>query len=138
MYAVVDTNVLVSSMITGDDASPTVGVMNAIVEGLITPIYNQYLIKEYLDVLKRDKFSIPKEWIKDVMDGIIAFGLLVESDLVNVRMVDVKDLPIYSLVINTLHLGSYLITGNIKHFPEEDFIITPREAMTLLGYYHVS
>ena len=52
MYAVVDTNVLISSMITHDDSSPTVGVLTSIFNGDIVPIYNDYLIAEYLDVKK--------------------------------------------------------------------------------------
>ena len=133
MYAVVDTNVLISSMITHDDSSPTVGVLTSIFNGDIVPIYNDYLIAEYLDVMKRSKFSIPEEWISDVIEGIISLGLDIPSERMDVKLPDERDIPIYSLVISTRLLNSYLITGNIKHFPHEKFVITPREAMRLLN-----
>ena len=28
--------------------------------------------------------------------------------------------------------NAYLITGNIRHFPERDFIVTPSEMMAIL------
>ena len=132
MYAVVDTNVLISSMLTHDDSAPTVGVLTSIFNGDIIPIYNDYLIAEYLDVMGRSKFSIPEEWISDVIEGIVSLGLDIPSERIDIELPDEKDVPMFSLVISTRMLDSYLITGNIKHFPHERFVITPREAMEIL------
>ena len=132
MYVVVDTNVIVSSMVAHDDSSPMVGVLASIYRGDIVPIYGDYLINEYLDVISRPIFSIPKEWISDVIDGIIESGLFVQPDIFYDDLPDEKDIPIYSLVMSTRSFDSYLITGNIKHFPKKDYIITPREAMDKL------
>ena len=63
IYAVIDTNVLVSSLLTKKEDSPTVKVMDSIRDGLITPLYHKDMITEYIDVLNRPKFNIIKEKI---------------------------------------------------------------------------
>ena len=133
MYAVIDTNVLISSMITHNDQSPTVGVLSSIFNGDIIPIYDNRAIEEYVDVMNRPKFSIPRELIDDVIDGIISAGLFIQSEGMDVNLPDPKDVPFYVLARYTRFLNSYLVTGNIRHFPEEDFIITPRKAMEILN-----
>ena len=50
-YAVIDTNVLISSLLTGRADSPTVRVMKAISEGTLIPLYNEEIMKEYDEVL---------------------------------------------------------------------------------------
>ena len=56
-YAVIDTNVLVAAMITHNEMSPTVKVVEAIGEGKITPLYNEEIVSEYKEVLSRSKFG---------------------------------------------------------------------------------
>ncbi len=40
---------------------------------------------------------------------------------------DMKDLPFYEAALNKQISGVYLITDNKKHFPNESFVVTPRE-----------
>lgn len=44
-----------------------------------------------------------------------------------------KDLPFYEVVLEKRKDNAYLITGNIKHFPIEPFIVTPRELLNILN-----
>ncbi|MCX4339092.1 MAG: hypothetical protein OSJ72_05555 [Lachnospiraceae bacterium] len=48
---------------------------------------------------------------------------------------DMKDLPFYEVVLEKRDDEAYLVTGNIKHFPHEPFIVTPRELLDLLDNY---
>jgi len=43
-----------------------------------------------------------------------------------------KDLPFYEIVLERRDNRTYLITGNIKHFPMETFVVTPRQILDLL------
>ena len=53
IYAVIDTNVLVSALLTSHADSATVMVMNAVINGDIIPMYNKEILKEYEEVLSR-------------------------------------------------------------------------------------
>lgn len=57
IYAVIDTNVLVSALITRNSQSATVKVVRRLLEGGFIPLYNNDIIDEYEDVLHRHKFS---------------------------------------------------------------------------------
>ena len=61
IFAVVDTNVVVSGMITRNSDSPTAKVLDSLGEKHITPLYCEEIIEEYEDVLGREKFNLPKE-----------------------------------------------------------------------------
>lgn len=52
-YAVIDTNVFVSALLTSKDDSATVQVLNKIIHGKIIPVYSNVIAKEYLTVLSR-------------------------------------------------------------------------------------
>lgn len=57
MYAVIDTNVFVSALITRNPDSPTRVVYDHIDSGDIIPLYNDEIIAEYREVLSRPKFN---------------------------------------------------------------------------------
>lgn len=41
-----------------------------------------------------------------------------------------EDVTIFEIVLSTRDMDSYLVTGNIKYFPEVDFVVIPKEMMT--------
>jgi predicted nucleic acid-binding protein len=49
--AVIDTNVIVSALITHNSAAATVAVVEHILSGDITPVYNEEILNEYDEVL---------------------------------------------------------------------------------------
>ena len=53
-------------------------------------------------------------------------------------LVDMDDLVFYEVVMEKREDDAYLITGNIRHFPECDFIVTPAEMMEIIHHseYH--
>ena len=60
LFAVIDTNVVVSGMITKNPESPTVGVLASLGDKNITPLYCEEILEEYKSVLNREKFQLPK------------------------------------------------------------------------------
>lgn len=58
IYAVIDTNVLVSAHISKNSLSPTVKVVSHMLNGHIKPVYNDGIIAEYTEVLHRPKFKL--------------------------------------------------------------------------------
>ena len=61
------------------------------------------------------------------------YGIKIEMTSSDLKLEDMKDVPIFELLLATSSLNSYLITGNVKHFPKMDNIVTPKEAMELLN-----
>ena len=60
IYAVIDTNVLVSALITHNAEAATAKVVKLLLEEEFVPLYDTDIIAEYNEVLHRSKFSIVK------------------------------------------------------------------------------
>lgn len=60
IYAVIDTNVIVSALMTRNRDAATARVLGMVISQMrITPLYNGEIITEYNNVLKREKFGFP-------------------------------------------------------------------------------
>ncbi len=60
-YAVIDTNVLVSALLSSNDMAATVQVVGRMIAGQIVPIYSREIMNEYEEVLSRKKFKFSQE-----------------------------------------------------------------------------
>lgn len=130
-YAVIDTNVLVSAMLKWDSV-PGCVLEHAFV-GDIIPLINEQVLAEYLEVLSRPKFNFHMEKVKMIIDGLIKRGFFVDADKLDIELPDRKDAMFYEIVMEKRkNTEAFLVTGNIKHFPKEPFIVTPREMLTIL------
>ena len=136
-YAVFDTNLLVSSLLTKRTDTATAKVVDAISSGDIIPLYNQEILEEYDEVLHRAKFSFSEQRIRRILQMIRQFGLAVNPSPTGETLVDMNDLVFYEIVMEKRNDDAYLITGNIRHFPNRDFIVTPSEMMEILRKDHV-
>ncbi len=45
---------------------------------------------------------------------------------------DMDDLVFYEIVMEKRDDNAYLITGNVRHFPKRDFVVTPSEMIEIL------
>ncbi|GFI03256.1 MAG: putative toxin-antitoxin system toxin component, PIN family [Lachnospiraceae bacterium] len=130
-YAVIDTNVLVSAMLKWDSVPGT--IMELTFDGLIIPILNEHIVKEYHEVLVRPKFHFTEEIIYDVLENIQSRGIYVDAEYLDIELPDPKDRVFYEVVMEERKTeDTYLITGNIRHFPTKPFIVTPREMMDII------
>ena len=75
IFAVVDTNVLVSALISKSIDSNPMKVFRAIVTERIVPLYNDEILQEYRSVLSREKFHLDKTLIETVLKAIVTDGL---------------------------------------------------------------
>ena len=130
IIAVIDTNVLVSGMISNNPSSPTVGVLKCVDNKTIVPLFRDEILHEYDIVLHRKKFNLPEDEINAVLDEIVALGLSSSRITSNEQFPDPKDVVFYEIALSKEN--SYLITGNIKHFPKVDFVVTPAEIMKII------
>jgi hypothetical protein len=77
-----------------------------------------------MDVLSRPKFNFTDTDIKGFFAGVMRFGLTVNPTVSDVPFTDERD-KFYYDVAKTENIP--LITGNIKHYPNEEQIVTPAE-----------
>ena len=132
-YVVIDTNVLVSALITRNENSPTVQILRFLANGNIVPVYSDEIVKEYNEVLRRDKFKLPEIIIINLLKDIMDNGLKVtELTEVNEVMPDPKDVVFYAVTLSAQDKDAFLVTGNGKHFPEKPFVVTPSELVEIL------
>ena len=132
-YAVIDTNVLVSALLSSRDDTATVQVLGKVITGEIIPVYSNVITKEYREVLSRKKFGFSGDLIEYLMSAVEKYGILVDPSPSGVALLDMKDVPFYEVVLEKRDDNAYLVTGNIKHFPKEPFIVTPRELLDILN-----
>ena len=132
VYAVIDTNVLLSALITKNPQSATIKVIESMLQGDIIPLYHADIIHEYGEVLRRDKFHVDEALIQSMLGFIVENGVEVFPQPTGEILIDIDDLIFYEVAMEKREDRSYLVTGNQKHFPQKDFIVTPAEMMDIL------
>ena len=126
--AVIDTNVLVSALMTHNPDSPTVRIYYAILNREILVLHSPEIIAEYKDVLYRDKFFFDHEKVDETINFIKSRGqetIPAEPDTEDFP--DPDDKIFYSVALAAQDEDAVLVTGNAKHFPPAPFIVTPAE-----------
>ena len=131
IYAVIDTNVLVSALLTSHADSATVMVMNAVINGDIIPMYNKEILKEYEEVLSRKKFHFSKSLIKQYLKFFSNVGIASERVHSMEDLPDPKDVVFYEMALSKE--DAFLVTGNTKHFPKTPVVVTPAEMLRILA-----
>ncbi len=132
IYAVIDTNVIVSALITKHDDAATYKVLTHVVQGHVIPLYNGEIIDEYKDVLSRVKFHLPQSEIDRVLDYIYAHGIVMNRTAFDEIMPDEDDRVFYEISLSKE--DSFLVTGNLKHYPISPKVVSPSEFVKLMGF----
>lgn len=131
-FAVIDTNVLVSALISRNPFSPPVRVLRAFTEhSKFTPLYHDQIMIEYTEVLHRPKFHIDDERILTLLDDIYTNGTNMTPSPTDVLFRNPKDFIFYEVAMEKEEENGWLFTGIMKHFPVEKFMVTPEEFMDI-------
>lgn len=131
IFAVIDTNVLVSALLKYDSI-PGIIVENA-VTGKIIPVLSEKILGEYSEVLHREKFNFSSKDIHTVIYAFIQHGTFFTPSEIEEIIPDEKDIEFYAVTMEARKENTaYLITGNIRHFPVKPYIVTPREFLNIL------
>lgn len=130
-FAVFDTNVLVSAMITHNSDSATVKVLEQVVKGRIVPLFNDEILLEYQEVLNRDKFNLREDDILNMLDLIIDNGCWAGRRVTDFPFTDADDIVFFEVAMTKE--GTFLVTGNTKHFPKVPTVVTPAEMLEIIG-----
>ena len=134
-YAVIDTNVLVSALLSKHEDSGTVKVLRTILSGVIKPIYSKEIIEEYYEVLhrKEGKYNFTMRNISAIIEAIVKTGIKLSGIQTDETPSDSKDVIFYEVTMNARQEhDAHLVTGNSKDFPIKPFVVTPVEMMQII------
>ena len=130
-YAVIDTNVLVSSMLKQNSIPGT--IIQLIRNNLIVPLANEEIINEYIEVLTRNKFDLDPKAIDDYIGLIKTKGIFLEREQTIEDFVDKDDIVFFEIVMSARStMDAYLVTGNMKHYPIRSYIVTLKEMIDII------
>ena len=131
-YAVIDTNVIVSALLKWNSV-PGV-VLQAVFNGFVVPVYNDEILNENRNVLNRPKFGFSSELISETISQIESLGVMENAlETVAEAMPDPKDIVFYSIALSHGKTAeTHLVTGNVKHFPANLIVVTPRQMLDIL------
>ena len=122
MLVVIDTNILVSALWSKSGAPAR--VLSLIISGGLIPCYDYRILSEYRDVLSRPKFKFTDSEINALLDWIVENGRQVIAEPMNVDFTDESDKKFYEVA---KFCDAKLITGNIKHFPNDKLVLSVPE-----------
>lgn len=130
-YATIDTNVIVSALLNRDSVPGR--VVEEALDGSIIPIYNNEILEEYGDVLRRPKFKLGRDVVELIIKTMVDRGIAVDAGQVDDLIPDLKDVVFYAVTMEARKSNrAYLVTGNQKHFPNRTFVVTPREMLEII------
>lgn len=133
IYAVIDTNVLVSALLSSHPDAATVQIVNRLFDGDFCPLFSGEILAEYNEVLRRKKFHFSESVVKTMVASIESNGIRIQPMESGEILPDMKDLPFYEVVMDRRSDDAYLVTGNLKHFPQKPFIVTAREFLNIIN-----
>lgn len=130
-YAVIDTNVLVSALLKSESVPGK--LMDLVFDGDLIPVINEEILSEYMAVLSRKKFSFPVAIINAVLEGFRARAVSAEQLKTDFLFPDPKDAVFFEVTMAARKSEStFLVTGNLKHFPKKPFVVSPREMLSII------
>ncbi|MEE1248583.1 MAG: hypothetical protein UHU19_05080 [Lachnospiraceae bacterium] len=83
-------------------------------------------------MLHRSKFHFKEETIQLVINAVKQYGIEVLPQPTGEILIDMDDLIFYEVAMEKRDDDAYLVTGNQKHYPIRDFIVTPAEMMEII------
>ncbi len=130
-YAVIDTNVLVSSMLKNDSIPGK--VVDLLLSGKIIPLLNEEIIEEYEDVLSRNKFGFGEDQINNVIDNLKKKAIFLSREHTDEPFPDEDDVVFFEICLSGRStMDAYLVTGNIRHYPIRSYVVTPRQMLEIV------
>jgi putative PIN family toxin of toxin-antitoxin system len=133
MKVVVDTNVIVSALLT--PAGVCGQILDLLVEGVLLPCVDERMLAEYEDVLLDPRFPFMSLQVNTVLEMFRTVGEPVAATPLDACLPDEDDRPFLEVAAAG---GAALVTGNVRHYPKQACrnvtVLRPREVLDLLRH----
>jgi len=134
---VVDTNVIVSALITNQPRSPTCLLLDGMLARRFTFLLSAELLSEYRRVLIRHSIKnlhgLNEDEVDAILSEIVVNGIMREAPDVSPRTLRKGDDHLWALV--SVQPGAILVTGDkrlIENPPDSTTVLSPRGFIELL------
>jgi len=128
MKVVLDTNVLISGLINPEGTPAQ--ILNLLLNGRIVVLYDNRILREYREVLKRKRFGFDERLTSPLLDYFMNEGEYVAAEPISgYRFVDEDDRMFYEVAATGK--ARCRVTGNKDHYPNEETIKSPKEFIEL-------
>ena len=127
---VFDTNVFVSYLLPSKKITAVKLAVARIFDGVAILVYSDAIMAEYNRVLHYTRLKFPLPRVSCFLQSIIDNGYLVNPTNTSVPFNDTTDKCFYDAA---RAVNAWLVTGNARHFPDENFIVSPREYIEHIG-----
>ena len=135
--AVIDTNVVVSGLVTGEPASPTAAVLDGMLRGGFTYLLSVDLLAEYRAVLLRPRIrgrhGLGETEVEVLLTEIALNGSVRDPPPMTGAVPDAGDRHLWALLQSDA--AAVLVTGDdalLKHPPERGRVVSPRRFLSVL------
>ncbi len=134
MRVVVDTNVLVSGLISA--GGPCARILGLVVEGALQLCVDARILREYEIVLERPELRIDPEDVSQTLEVLRSRSEVLTPLPLNAGLPDEADRPFVEVATAA---EAILVTGNTRHFPKRACqgvdVMTPRAFLERLGRF---
>ena len=113
MKVVIDTNVLVSGLLT--PRGPCGQLIELLIAGALEACVDGRIIAEYAEVVRRGSLGIPRAYADEILGLIQATAEPVAAKPLPAVLPDKDDVPFLEVAATA---GAILVTGNKRHFPK--------------------
>ena len=125
---VLDTNIIVSALLKPD--SKPAYVFNTFTDRRIDLYYSDGIMAEYKRVLSYTRLKFSDKLTSDTIGDVVRLGKLLSVTPSVIPLPDETDRVFYD---TAAAVGAYLVTGNMKHYPDEPHILTPAAFLDTLA-----
>ena len=133
VYAVIDTNILVSAALAyNNKLSAPYSIFKAVADKRFVPLVDCNIVKEYREVLSRPKFSLERKIVDDIINTILVFAINQSVPSSGAILPDMDDIFFYDVAKAHQGKRAFLVTGNLRHFPNCPFAISARDFLNVL------
>ena len=133
IYAVIDTNILVSAALAYNNRkSIPYLIFKGVFDKLFIPLVDNNIVKEYRNVLYRPKFSFETFFVDKIIDTILKYAVNQTVPSTGTELPDKDDVVFYDVAVAHQDKGAFLVTGNLKHFPNCPFAISARAFLNVI------
>jgi len=133
MRVVVDTNVLVSGLISAE--GPCGQILGLVAEGVLQPCLDERILAEYEVVLPRPELRIDPEDVAATIEIVRESAESLTPIPLPVNLPDPKDMPFLEVAAAS---DAILVTGNLRQFPKRArkgvTVVSPRKLVELLRH----
>lgn len=126
-YLILDTNILVSALWRNLDQGKPALILRQCLNRHYRLVYTAAMLAEYEAVLRRPKFGFGEGLVTQLMESIKNVGLCADPVGRGLAWPLCSDSDDQGFFDTSRDWDAILVTGNKKHYPASDRVLTPAE-----------